>query len=255
MNSVEKTIRVLNCLSDAEKSLGVTEISSRLLFPKSTVHRILSNLLKYSLVTRDKENSKYRLGIQVIRYANSFYNSFDLRRYSKEILKKTCFKTHLTTFLSIWQDDRGICIDSFASSQKTHAHHLFVEVGKIMPFHCAASAKILLAYQSYDEITRIIKQNGLHKYTSKTIIDPEKLINHLEIIRNQGYAVCDEELEEGIRAISAPIKDFNNQVIASITITGLINRLPVNRDDYFVKILLDTANSISSKIGYKNNFI
>lgn len=251
MNSVEKTIQILNCLSDAEGNLGVTEISSKLSIPKSTVHRILSTLLCYSLVSKENDTSKYRLGIQVLKYSNSFYTSFDLRRYSEQILKRTCIKTGLTTFLTIWQDERGVCIDSVTSSHNPNAHHLFVEVGKIMPFHCASSAKILLAYQSPEEIFRIVNQNDLHKYTPNTIVDPGKLMEHLKIVRSRGFAICDEELEEGIRAIAAPIKNINGKTVASITITGLVSRIPVSKNDDFIPLMVDAASEISHLLGYE----
>lgn len=250
MSSIEKTIQILNFLSDADKSLGVTEISSHLLIPKSTVHRILSTLSHYSLVSKEKDSSRYRLGVQVLKYSNSFYNSFDLRRYSKRILKRTCIETGLTTFLSIWQDGKGVCIDSVRAFQNPHAHNLFVDVGKIMPFHCAASAKVLLAYQSPEEISRLIKQNTIQKYTSKTIVKPEKLIEHFKKIRSQGFAVCDEELEEGIRAISAPIKNINGKIVASITITGLVSRISSNVFNQLVKTVVNASNEISNMIGY-----
>ena len=143
MTSVEKTIQILNYLSDTDKKLGISEISSGTSIPKSTVHRILKSLLKYSLVSQNLETSKYGLGIQVLRYCNSFYNSYDLREYSKDILKKVSTETGLTTFLSVWQDDRGVCIDSVSTSYKLGSRNLFVEIGKIMPFHCAAASKIL----------------------------------------------------------------------------------------------------------------
>jgi IclR family transcriptional regulator, KDG regulon repressor len=250
MNSVEKTIKILNCLSDAQGSLGVTEISSKLSIPKSTTHRLLSILLRYSIVSKDKETSKYMLGIQLLKYSNSFYNSFDLQRNSKQILKQACNKTGLTTFLSIWQGGMGVCIDSVSTSQNSNSHQLFVELGKIMPFHCAASAKILLANQSPEEIFRVVNQDVLRKYTPKTIVDPKKMIEHLIEIKSNGFAICDEELEEGIRAVSAPIKNINGKVVASITITGLVSRISMNNINKFIEIVVSSAKEISSIVGY-----
>ncbi len=252
MNAIEKAIKILNCLSEADRSLGISEISSQLEIPKSTVHRILSTLLIYSLVSKELDTPRYRLGVQVLNYSNSFYNSFDVRRYSKKVLKRTCLETGLTTFLSIWQDGKGVCIDSVRFSQEPQVHNLFVDIGKIMPFHCAASAKILLAYQSPEEISRLIKNRPLQRYTAKTIVDPEKLQVQLEEIKSKGFAVCDEELEEGIRAISAPIRNFNGKTIASITITGLVNRITTATFDQLVKTVVNAANEISHMIGYNH---
>jgi len=84
MNSIEKSIQILNYFSSMERSVGLTEISSRLSLPKSTVHRILKSFLKYDLIYQDKETSKYRLGFRVLEYSNSFYKSFDLRQIKNQ---------------------------------------------------------------------------------------------------------------------------------------------------------------------------
>lgn len=250
MNSIEKSIQILNYLSNAERSVGITELSSKLSFPKSTVHRILNILLNYSIVNKDKETSKYRLGLRILEYSNSFYNSFDFRQIAKPFLKKVCLETGLTTFLTAWYNDRSICIDSIAPSQNANTH-LFVEIGKEMPFHSAASAKILLAHQPPDDIKRIINVKSLQKYTPRTIVNLKKLEESLLEIRRKGFAICDEELEEGIKAVAAPIKDINRKTIASITITGLFKRISSSNIDELTDIVVNSAKEISKKIGYE----
>ncbi len=250
MNSIEKSIQILNYLSNVERSVGINELSLKLSFPKSTVHRILNSLLGYSLVDQEKNTSKYRLGLRILEYSNSFYNSFDFRQIAKPTLKKICTETGLTTFLTAWYNGRGICIDSIAPSQNVNTN-LFVEIGKEMPFHCAASAKVLLAYQPPDDIKRIINEKSLQKYTSKTIVDPKKLEENLLEIRHKGFAICEEELEEGIKAVAAPVKDINRETIASITITGLFKRISSSNIDELTDIVVNSAKEISKKIGYK----
>ena len=254
MNSIEKSIQILNYLSYAEKSVGITELSSRLLFPKSTVHRILKSLLNHSLVDQERDSSKYRLGLRIIEYSNSFYNSFDFRQIAKPFLKKICLETGLTTFLTAWYNGRSICIDSIAPSRNANTH-LFVEIGKEMPFHCAASAKMLLACQPSEDIKRIVKEKTLPKYTSKTIVNPKKLEEHLLKIRDKGFSICNEELEEGIKAISAPVKNINKEVIASITITGLSKRISNSNIKKFIKVLVNSAQELSGMLGYKEKNI
>lgn len=250
MNSIEKSIQILNYLSNAGRSVGITELSSNILFPKSTVHRILNTLLKHSLVNQEKETSKYKLGLQIVEYSNSFYNSFDFRQIAKPILKDVCRETKLTTFLTTWYNSKGICIDSITPSRDENTH-LFVEIGKEMPFHSAASAKILLAHQPSEDIKRIINEKTLPKYTSRTIVDPKKLEEHLSKIRESGFSICDEELEEGIKAISVPVKNINKEVIASITITGLSKRISNVNVKKFTKVLVESTQELSGMLGYK----
>ena len=255
MNSIEKSIQILNYLSNAKRNVGISELSSKLLFPKSTVHRILNSLLSYSLVSQEKETSKYKLGLKILEYSNSFYNSFDFRQITKPILKKVCTKTNFTTFLTIWQSYYSICIDSVTPYKKSNTHHLFVEVGKEMPFHCTASAKVLLAYQLPEDIKRIINKKHLIRYTPNTITEPGKLMIHLLDIKNKGFAICDEELEEGIKAIAAPIKNVKGKIIASITITGLVKRMSSSNMERLVKIVTNSAKEISKNLGYKEENI
>jgi len=254
MNSIEKSLQILNYLSNTGRSVGITELSSRLLFPKSTVHRILKSLLNYSLVDQERGTSKYRLGLRILEYSNSFYNSFDFRQIAKPFLKKICLETGLNTFLTAWYNGRSICIDSIVPSRNANTH-LFVETGKEMPFHCAASAKVLLAYQPPDDIKRIINEKTLLRYTSKTIINPKKLEEHLSKIRHKGFSICNEELEEGIKAISVPVKNFNKEAIASITITGLSKRISSSNIKKFIKILINSSEELSGILGYKGKNI
>lgn len=250
MNSIEKSIQILNFLSHAERSVGITELSLKLSFPKSTVHRMITTLLKHSLVDQEKETSKYKLGLKVLEYSNSFYNSFNFRQIAKQILKDVCRETKLATFLTTWYNGKGICIDSITPSLNVNTH-LFVEIGKEMPFHCAASAKVLLAYQPPTEIKSIINKKNLHKYTPKTITDPKELENHLIEIKRNGFAFCDEELEEGIKAVSAPVKNINGEVIASVTITGLSKMISKNNIGKFTTILVNSSQKLSEMLGYK----
>jgi len=124
-----------------------------------------------------------------------------------------------------------------------------------MPFHSAASAKILLAHQPSEDIKRIINEKTLLKYTSKTIINPKKLEKHLSEIRRKGFSICNEELEEGIKAISAPVKNINKETIASITITGLSKRMSNVNVKKFTKILVESTQELSGMLGYKGKNI
>ena len=254
MNSIEKSIEVLNYLSNAREGVRLAEIYPKLLFPKSTVHRILNILVKHSLVSKEEETSKYRLGLQVLKYANSFSDSFNFREIAGPILKKICLKTGLTTYLTAWYDGQCVCIDSIRPRGVMNIH-FSVEINKEMPFHCTSSSKVILAYQSPEEIKRVIYEQPLKRYTPKTIVDPKKLEKHLKEIKENGFAFCDEELEKGVNAIAVPIKNIYGKVIASITIVGLSDRIPSNNIEKLLKILVSSAQQLSTMLGCKEGNI
>ena len=254
MKSLKKIVKILDYLSDVKRDVGITELSLKLNLPKSTVHRILKVLLDYSIVEQEKDTSKYRMGLRLLKYSSSLLRSFDLRKIAKPILEKICNETGETTFLTIWKNNQGICIDSIFSSQNINTN-LFVEIGREMPFHCTASSKVILANQPTEDVKRIISKEPLLKYAPNTIIQPRKLIINLLEIKNKGYAICNEELEEGIKAIAAPIKNIDGKAIASITITGLAKRMSSGNIETLVKIIIDSAREISEKLGYKEENI
>lgn len=254
MKSLEKIIKILDYLSDVKRDVGITELSLELNLPKSTVHRILKSLSRYSVVEKENDTSRYKIGLRLLKYSNSLLKSFDLRQIVKPILKKVCNETKETTFLTIWNNNKGICIDSIFSSRNVNTN-LFVEIGREMPFHCTASSKAILANQSIEDIKRIINKKHLLRYTPNTIKEPGKLMIHLLDIKNKGFSICDEELEEGIKAIAAPIKNINGKTIASITITGLAKRMSSSNMERLVKIVTDSAQEISNKLGYKEENI
>jgi len=254
MKLLKKIVDILDYLSDVERDVGITELSLKLNLPKSTVHRILKNLSKYSIVEKENDTSRYKIGLRLLKYSNSLLRSFDLRKIVKPILKKVCDKTQETAFLTVWRNEQGICIDSISSNRSANTH-LFVEIGKEMPFHCTASSEVLLANQPIEDIRRIINKNPLLKYTPNTITDPGKLIINLLEIKDKGYAICNEELEEGIKAIAAPIKNIDGKAMASITITGLAKRMSSDNIEELIKIVIDSTREISEKLGYKEENI
>jgi len=120
-----------------------------------------------------------------------------------------------------------------------------------MPFHCAASAKVILAYQPDEQIERVLNDKPLFKFTSRTITNISELREHLENVRRQGYAVCDGEMEVGVRAIAAPIFDNENRVIGSVTIVAPAERLDQRARKRLLPQLLDTAQEISRRLGHR----
>ncbi len=254
MNSIEKSIKILNYLSNAKEGVRIAEICSKLLFPKSTVHRILNILLNHSLVSKEKDTPKYRLGLQVLKYANSFNDSFNFREIARPILKKICMETELTTYLTGWYNSHSICIDCVRPPRIINTH-FSVEINKEMPVHCTSSSKVILAYQSPEEIKRVIYEKPLKRYTPKTIVDPKKLEEHLSKIKENGFAFCDEELEKGVKAIAAPIRNIHGKVIASIAIVGLSNRVSNNNAERLTNILVSSVQQLSNMLGHEENNI
>jgi DNA-binding IclR family transcriptional regulator len=109
-----------------------------------------------------------------------------------------------------------------------------------------------LAFQPAPKIEQIIAA-GLTAHTEHTITDPDALRRHLSDIRARGYAVDNEEIEIGLRCIAAPIRDHSGHVIASISVAGPSQRLSKERLVSFAPDVIDTADTISQRLGFRES--
>lgn len=254
MSSIDKSIQILNYLNNAKRSVRITELGSKLSLPKSTVHRFLKILLKYSIVDQEKDTKKYRVGLGVVKYSSSFFNTFDFRPIVRPVLEKICAKVKENASLMVWRNNKVICIDSFNPSLDLSIS-LSLAIGTERPFHCSAAGKILLAYKCPEDIEKIIYEKPLQRFTSITIIDPKKLSKNLKEIRENGFAICYGEFKEGVVAVAAPIKNINREVVASIVIAGIFPHISSDNAEMLVKVVTDSAQEISEKLGYKAEMI
>ena len=243
IKSIEKTVDILSCFTLENPILRVGEISRLTGLNQSTVSRILSTLAKKQCIEKVAPSGKYRLGIKfhqwtaVLRHKT---NLPDLARPMMEKLRDLCGEEVALYGLD---ENQRICLEAV----KSHFDLAKVTpVGKILPLHCGAAGKVLLAYLSASEREKIVRDNDLKKFTPKTIINPEELEMHLAKIRLDGYAVSQGEREEGAYSIVAPIFDPNEKITASLSISGPLFRLSETTLKKNIEAVQDAAGEISA---------
>jgi len=126
-----------------------------------------------------------------------------------------------------------------------------VNIGDRLPVHCASMGKVVLAYLPEDRLETILSSISFEKKTDNTIISRSALIGELEQIRSKGYAINDEELEKGLRAVAAPIFNYTGEAFAATNIAWTTARHPERRtfSEYATKIVA-AADKISRLMGF-----
>jgi DNA-binding IclR family transcriptional regulator len=122
-------------------------------------------------------------------------------------------------------------------------------IGTRRPWHCSALGKAILAYLPEPELGNRLAGKPLTRHTYRTITDSQTFLIHLATIREQGYAIDDEETFVGVRCVAAPVFDHSNQVIASMGISGPSIRLTEERLPEFAAIVVDVASQASAFFG------
>ncbi|MDK2878227.1 MAG: IclR family transcriptional regulator, regulon repressor [Thermoanaerobacteraceae bacterium] len=249
VQSIERAINILEELAEEKEGLGVTELSRRLNLHKSTVHRLLSTLLSLGYVEQNPYSEKYRLGIKLLHLGGAILERMDLRKEAHDLLKELSDEVNEAVHLVVPDGNRALYIDKIDSSRTIR---MYSQIGRRAPMHASAVGKAILAFSSEDFVRKVIDE-GLEKYTSNTITDPGKLVEHLKTVRARGFAVDDEENEEGIRCVGAPIFDYSGRVIGALSISGATVTVTPDKVKILAARVKEYAAKISRRMGWPLN--
>jgi DNA-binding IclR family transcriptional regulator len=125
-------------------------------------------------------------------------------------------------------------------------------VGQRNPAHCTAVGKALLAHLPQNDLDALIRSRGLKAHTRNTITSPALLKRELRAIRERGYAIDDEEIEEGLRCVGAPVRDHSGRVVASMSIAGPAFRVTRGKATALGRLAMKIADELSAELGYRN---
>lgn len=246
MKSVDRTLKILEKVVNSDNGISVTEISNCLNIHKSTTHRLLSTLVYRGYIKKDG-NNLYFPGIKLLEIGSLTLNKSDMRQEIKPYLEKLMQITEETIHLGVLDNYEVIYIDKVESP---HTIRMYSSVGKRAPVHCTGLGKTLLAFSEEETIEEFLSLKKLEKYTKNTITDPDKFKKHLKKIKDRGYAVDNQEHEDNINCISAPIFNHQGEAIAAFSISGPANRMTLKRVKELKSLILEYSQKISLAFGY-----
>jgi len=245
IQSIQRATAILRSFTRTEAELGVTALSRQLDLHKSTVSRLLSTLEQEGFVEQNPETGKYRLGMALVTLAGIVLERIDLREVARPYLNELAERTQETVNIVVLSDNECMNIGGAASPRPIQ---YIGRMGRRTPLHCTSAGKVLLAYLPPDERPRLLPE-PLPRYTARTIVDRDRLVQVLEQIRQQGYAITHEEHQEGLSAVAAPIYDHTGQVAAAVVVSGPTYRIGPEEVEAFVAQVRKTAQAISTQLG------
>lgn len=243
--SVERMIEILRLYIGDVDELTATEISKHLSFSQSTVFRFLVTLEYYGFLQRNPENNKYRLGVFCLELGNAYLKDMDLRQRAFPILKKLRDASGETVHLGILEDFVGVYIEKLDG--RHHIGFMTSQLGGKFPLYCTGLGKVLLAHLSDNQIQNYLQSLDFKQITQNTITDPKLLLDEIDQIHRLGYAIDNEENEQGVGCIAAPIFKHNG-LAGAISITGPADRITdKNNVQGLVTLVKYAAESISAQ--------
>lgn len=246
IQAIERAVAILNAFTPDEPEMGVSDLAQRLSLHKSTVHRFVVNLEAAGLLERNRTTSRYRLGLRIFELGSQVLAQMNLWEEAPPFLEGLVRDTGETGHLAIFDGGEAIYIEKVEARR---ALRIPSAIGRGYPAHATSLGKALLAHQSPHIIEAVIAERGLARCASRTICDREQLLDELERVRQVGYAIDDEEYEEGLRCIGAPIVGHTGTVVAAIGIGGPVTRVTPDRVRELGQVVMEAAAGLSHRMG------
>lgn len=246
--TVGKALRILELLGEGE--LRLVDISERLGEHKSTVLRLLATLEAHGFVQQEEGSKRYSVGLKVLQLASQALTGVDLRGAAQEVLYELSDLTGETVHLGIYDEPQIVYIDKRESS---YPIRMYSRVGARAECYCTGVGKAIIAFLAEAQLNRYMDTVTFTQYTPQTIANVGDLRDEVERIRARGYALDEQEHEEGVRCIAAPIFGFDDRVAGAVSVAAPAFRKSAEETEALAPSLLEGARRISMNLGNSQN--
>jgi len=253
VQTIERVSLILEMVGQNSQGMSIRDLSAGLNLPKGTIHRILSSLSYFGYIRQDQETKIYFLGLKLMDLNAQLSNQLDFRKVAEPILRDLAERTKQTAHLVIYDRNEVVYVEKIETQQPAGGLKMASRVGSRNPAHSSAVGKVLLSCFSEEALEDFLQKKGLPRRTANTITDPDCFRDHLKIVRNQGYAMDDEENEQGIRCVGAPIFDGKGRPVAAISVSGSVFQMSKKViNDVMKGEVMAAAAEISRRLGFQD---
>ena len=246
IQALERAAAILGAFTADEPELRLSDLSERLGLHKATTHRFLVNLEHLGFVERAPRSGKYRLGWRLFELGGLVFQRLDLWDEALAFLEGLVRDTGETGHLAVLEGGQVVYIERVETRR---ALRLPAAARRGHPAHATNLGKVLLAHASPEVVDEILFAQELPAFTPNTITNVDQLRIELASIKERGYSVDNEEYDEGLRCIGAPVLDSSGRVVAAIGIGGPVTRITPARIEDLARVVIVAAHGLSLRLG------
>lgn len=247
VKSAERVLDIIEYLSRMENGVSMMSLSKEMGIPKSSMSQLLQTMVSKGYLTKSESNL-YKLGHKLIIAGNKARTSNDIYSASLPILKDKIGLTGETMFLAIRSSTEIIYL---AKVDSDHAQRTTAQPGTRKPLHSTGLGKTFLTFEAEEIREDLLGRMDYERFTSHTITDAGTLRSELEKYKAQGYVVDDEEGEEGVYCLAAPVYNDAGRIIAAVSCAGNKNRMLKHKAD-IADYIMQAGREISKTQGYNS---
>lgn len=240
VKSVDRALNILCIIGESTTPVTIKALSEYLGLPRTTLYATLNSLENLGFITRHEDTRSYRLGWRAYVLGMEFLK-MRIDHSAVEEARTLTYKLNYSSNISVYVGNNRV---AFLHTELPKRPHLVLpRLGYMSWAHSTASGKVLLAHLSKSELDRVLA-GELEAMTPYTITDPDRLTEELAVIREQGWALDNQESALGLGCMAVPIKDALDRCVGAISVSGPIDEIKANMEE-IKNDLLTAANRIS----------
>ena len=223
-------------------SVGVTELAEELDVNKSTASRVLSTFVDAGIVEKNRGTQKYKLGPAILQLSERYYKNFNIITAAKPIMEQLAHDIRESVHLCINSNNSAVVINQILSHSRLVVS---AKIGNREPLHASSVGKCLLTFIGEQEREQMLGEIVYKPYTSKTILTQEALLEEIERVREQGYAIDDGEISEDIKCVAVPIFDRRGNCRYSLGTSGANSRMTPEKIARIIPLMKKAAKLLT----------
>lgn len=250
VQSLQRGLEILVAVAQADRPLGISELSRRFGLAKGSISRLVATLVEQSFLTREAETAKYRPNIKVWELGNGAVSRLDIRDLARPVMEALNGATEETVHLTVLTErDEMVFLDKLDSTRAVRPN---VEVGARLPTYCVANGKAMLPFLPKARVDRVLR-GKLRQFTTTTITRKSEVLAQFDEIRRLGYAVNRGEYRADVWGMAAPICDHTGFAVAALGISVPSQRMTEELIGDLAPRLVKSARQISQALGHRGD--
>lgn len=246
VQSVDRAMLLLEILGEDAEGYRLTDLAMRSGLSVSTTHRLLTTLEMRQFVQLDHSDGLWHVGRKTFQVGSTFAQQKNFVAPALPFLRQLRDQTRETANLGVVVDGRVIFLAQVESREIMRA---ITRVGGTTPMVNSGIGKALLSTYAAADVAAIVAAYGMKKLTPNSLTRASDLTDDLARVRSQGYAVDDEEYQQGLRCIAAPVYNQQGEAFCAISVSGLAQRLSPDRVPAVGKLVAETARALTGALG------
>lgn len=243
----EKLFLVIETLAE-NGAMGIMELSGSLGYHKSTTHRLVNSLVCLGYIRQDEESLKYSLSLKFLDIGSKILEQTNMASLIHPSLKKLSEQTGETVHLVRREGTEAVYIDKVESN--VSSIRMVSRVGSRVPLYCSGVGKALLAELTDEEIREVWEASDVRRLTPYTITSLDELMERMKTVRAAGYAIDDEENEEGVRCVAVSLPDYHKEPVYALSISAPVGRMGQERMEELERDVLAFKQELAKTLGF-----